>query len=254
MLVLVIPSDRDDLSLALNDSPSNEVRRALCGRLGSAFADVGRLLYVLGSIVGPDRKSGASPFRYGSDSTAGLGMVGQIAGELITSASGLVESDQYYAAMALVRQIVEAEYLAWAFGADHSEAERWLRSISEDRRRMWQPRHLRERSGDRFRGKDYQLHCERGGHPTPDARFLLPDHSVRLSSSAVLVEIAVHGVSCWDYFVEAIVELDHAEWYAENVPKRRSVSEFHEARAQWVELDRFPELARQYAARRGDRS
>lgn len=245
----VVVSD-DALSAALHDEPSSQARHVLCRSLGAAFSDVGHLLYLLGDIVGADRKSGASPFRHGSDSTAALGMLGQIAGELVAAAYGLTESGQYYAAMSLVRQLVEVEYLAWAFGSDHSEAETWLRSSHEERLRMWQPRHLRDRSGGRFRGKDYQDHCEKGGHPTPEARFLLPDHSVRLPGDAVLVEIVVHGVSCWDYFVAAIVELDHAEWYAKEVPQRSRVREFHEARSGWAEVERFPELARQRAASR----
>ena len=69
----------DELSLALNDAPSIEARRRLIKNLGVAFSDVGLLLYILGNIVGSDRKSGASPFRHGSDATVGLGMVGQIA-------------------------------------------------------------------------------------------------------------------------------------------------------------------------------
>jgi hypothetical protein len=146
--------------------------------------------------------------------------------------------------MALVRQLVEVEYLAWAFSSGSSEAETWLRSSRQERLDMWQPRHLRGRSGSQFRGKDYSLHCERGGHPTPDARYLLPDHSIRLSANAILVEIAMHGVSCWDYFAGAIVELDHAEWYADNVSKREPVQKFHEARSKWTEVERFPELAR----------
>jgi hypothetical protein len=244
MLAFMTRADQDELSLALSDAESIEARRTLCIQLGAAFTDIGRLLFTLGSIIGTDGKSGNSPFLYGSDATVGLGMVGQIAGELIAAASGLVEIDKYYAAMTLVRQVVETEYLAWAFSSDSSEAESWLRSSPEERQKIWQPRHIRSRSDGRFRGKGYHLHCERGGHPTPDARFLLPDHSVRLAGNAIWVEIAVHGISCWDYFVEAIVELDHAEWYAENVPKRKSVRDFHEARAKWMDVDRFPVLSR----------
>lgn len=237
-------TDSDELHTALNDTASNEARKALCNRLGSAFSDVGHLLYALGNIIGSDRKSGISLFQH-EGATAGLGLAGQIAGELISAATELVESNQYYAAMALVRQLVEVEYLAWAFSSGSSDVETWLRSSRQERSDMWQPRHLLSRPDSQFRGQDYHMHCERGGHPTPDARFLLPDHSVRLSANAILVEIAVHGVSCWDYFAKAVIELDHAKWYANKVPQRESIKQFHDARARWAEVERFPELARQ---------
>lgn len=43
---------------------------------------------------------------------------------------------------------------------------------------MWMPRHLWSKSEGRFGAKDYQDHCERGGHPTPEARFLLREHGL----------------------------------------------------------------------------
>jgi|SRR5581483_1204959 len=93
---------------------------------------------------------------------------------MTTSAAVLLEQDNLYGAAALLRQLVEAEYLAWAFAEDRVEAAAWLRSTNEKRREMWQPKHLRERSGGRFRAIDYAHHCECGGHPTPSAKRLLP--------------------------------------------------------------------------------
>jgi hypothetical protein len=96
-------SESNELLIDLNDTVSNEARKALCNWLGAAFSDVGHLLYMLGNIIGPDRKSGASPFENGSDATAGLGLVGQIGGELISAAAQLVESSQYYGAMSVIQ-------------------------------------------------------------------------------------------------------------------------------------------------------
>ena len=72
----------------------------------------------------------------------------------------------HYAAAALVRQLVEVEYLAWAFDARDSDAERWLRSTAEERRDFFAPAKLRKAAQGKFRGKDYGHHCEMGGQST----------------------------------------------------------------------------------------
>jgi hypothetical protein len=121
----------------------------------------------LGSwLFGGDRRAGSSPFDFGSDATAGLAAVAQTAGELSAGAILLLDSGNLYGAAALIRQLVDVEYLAWAFAEEQDEAA-WLRSTKEERRNMWQPIKLRKRSGDRFRQKDYGYHCGMGGHPTP---------------------------------------------------------------------------------------
>jgi len=191
------------------DPDAADSRRQVCVALATTLAKAGDSLWVVGSIFGSDRVSGASPFQFGSDAVVGLATVTQIGGELCSGIISLLDLDNRYAAMALLRQLVEVEYLAWAFAEDNEEAANWLRSDKEARRRMWQPRHLRERSGDRFRGKDYQMHCELGGHPTPEGRPLLPDHE-RMSSFWWWYELAVHGVSVWEYVTAASALADYS--------------------------------------------
>ncbi len=60
------------------------------------------------------------------------------------------------------------------------------------------------------------------------------------------MELAQHAVSCWDYLVTAIVEIDEAEWYAKTVPQREPVRAFHQARETWSNAEHFPDLARQW--------
>jgi hypothetical protein len=131
-------------------------------------------------MLGTDRRDGESPFGFGSDATVGLAIVAEIAAELISGTLTLLDQDGLYGAAALLRQLVEVEYLCWAFAEDEDEAKRWMRSDRDERLRTWQPKHLRERSGGRFRGTDYHGHCERGGHPTPEATTLLTAHSRRV--------------------------------------------------------------------------
>lgn len=194
------------LSEAENDAAGAERRVELCRALAETFRETGDLLWIGGNLLGPDRASGSSPFDFGSDAAVGLATVIQIAGELTSGAVVLLEQDNLYAAAALIRQLVEIEYLAWAFAEDDEQAEAWLRSTHDERLKFWQARDLRRRSGGRFRSADYARHCERGGHPTPDAMALLPDHSRRDSLMLWWFDLALHGASTWDYVNAAATE------------------------------------------------
>jgi hypothetical protein len=108
----------------------------------------------------------------------------QIAGELSSGVIALLDQGNRYGAAALLRQLVEVEYLTWAFAEDEEEAMNWIRSTKEERMRFWQPRHIRNRAGGRFRRIDYALHCESGGHPSPEGIRLLPTHSDRDRTSS----------------------------------------------------------------------
>jgi hypothetical protein len=164
------------------------------------------VLWVGGYLMGSGRVPGATE----GDATVGLATVAQVGGELMSGALTLLDSENRYGAMALLRQLIEVEYLAWAFAEDGPRAAKWLRSSKEDRLRMWQPRQLRDASAGRFRGRDYGDHCERAGHPTPSARDLLPGHEARLHEGWIWYELATHGTSLWDYLADAL----HAVGYA----------------------------------------
>jgi hypothetical protein len=205
-------TDEDELKRewrsALDDAQGQAYRRALCHGLGVAFSDVGRVLWEGGQTIGSDRVDGTSPFDFGSDATVGLATVIQVAGELTAGAVALLENDNFYAAAALVRQIVEVEYLAWAFAEDQDEATAWLRSTAAERRKFWQPRQLRARSQGRFRSQDYGSHCDQGGHPTPEANRLLPGHSDQGLLAWWWYDLALHGISAWRYIDAALTNFN----------------------------------------------
>jgi hypothetical protein len=104
------------------DDDAAESRRQVCLTVATTLANAGDSLWVGGSIIGGDRVSGVSPFRFGSDAVVGLATVTQIGGELCSGTISLLDLDNRYAAMALLRQLVEVEYLAWAFAEDNEEA------------------------------------------------------------------------------------------------------------------------------------
>jgi len=196
--------DRFALDFAALDGEGRTARRAVCRALKDGFEEVGGLLHVSGHIFGDGRVNGTSPFGNGDDSLVAVGYLSQTASSLIGGAADLLEQANRYAASALIRQLVEVEYLHWAFAEDHDEAAAWLRSSHEDRMKRWQPRHLRERSKGRFRGADYSEHCEVGGHPTPKGVRSLLSSTSRTQTECLYFEAATHGESAWRYLLAAV--------------------------------------------------
>jgi hypothetical protein len=200
---------REAFEEAGRDEAGVRTRREVNEAVAAAFRAGGQLLWVGGAMFGPDRAEKESPFDFGSDATVGLAAVLQIPGELVSGAVTLLAEDNRYAAAALLRQLVEVEYLAWAFAEDEEEAKTWMRSSKEERQQLWQPRHLRKRAGGRFRGSDYGQHCGRGGHPSPEGLTLLPDHSApEVSAPIWWCDMAMHGLSVWKYTLEAADKLN----------------------------------------------
>jgi hypothetical protein len=207
--------DEEELKSAIvgagEDETGGVYRRDLANALALAFREAGKCLWLCGAVIGSDRVDGVSPFGFGSDATVGLGTVVQIAGELCSGAITLLRDGNRYAAAALLRQVVEVEYLAWAFAEDEAEAMNWLRSNREERMQFWQPRHIRKRAGDRFRGRDYALHCEAGGHPTPDGNRLLSTSNEKQPDFFEWNDLIFHGLSVWDYTIQAADRLGYGE-------------------------------------------
>jgi hypothetical protein len=197
-----------ELEAAGRDEAAAQVRQEFGSALAAALRAGGKVLWIGGAMIGPDRADGRSPFEFGSDATVGLATVLQIAGELVGGAITLFDEGNRYAAAALTRQLVEVEYLAWAFGEDEAEAEKWMRSSKEERQEIWQPRHIRTRANGRFRGADYGLHCGKGGHPSPEGLYLLPDHYAPDASAPFWwSDMVIHGHSVWRYSLSAAEKL-----------------------------------------------
>ncbi|RIS83619.1 hypothetical protein [Mycobacteroides abscessus] len=130
------------------------------------------------------------------------GLVAAIGGELLASIAYLAGARWAYASAALVRQLVEVEYLAWAVTNAPEDAWEWLKSDRETRLQRWQPGKIRQRSDGRFPNSDYHAHCEAGGHPIPGPAMNILDHRdqwVELS----LYEAALHGTATWHYLLRA---------------------------------------------------
>jgi hypothetical protein len=241
-----------DLRSALDEAASNdaaaELRERFSELLATSLREAGKVLWVGGYIIGADRVEGTSPFSFGSDATVGLATVVQIAGELMAGAVELLRGGNRYAAAALIRQLVEVEYLAWAFAEDEEEAEKWMRSDKAERDKFWKPVRIRERADGRFRGIDYGEHCGKGGHPSPEGIYLLPHHRAPEASPGFWwCDLAIHGDSVWRYARSAAAKLDREDVLAEIEEE----ADLGAARRRWRDGDPFLDICRRLTPARG---
>jgi hypothetical protein len=93
------------------------------------------------------------------------------------------------------------EYLTWTFKEGHRSASKWLLSTHDERMKMFSPSELRKSSKGRFLSRDYQHHCEQGGHPVPLGSFLLGAQSSG-SAQMLLVDLIVHCWRTWDQIIQ----------------------------------------------------
>lgn len=168
--------------------------------VAASFRQFGDALQVAGQLIGPNRKDGSSPFKFGSDEVYGVSLLLRIGAELIENTTKLFETGQTYSASALLRQIVEIEYLAWAFNYRKGDAEKWLRSDKSERWKVFQPAKLRKAAGGTFRAKDYGYHCDMGGHPTPSAMTLLQNDPLVIQ--LLMSDLLGHMSGIWGHFVD----------------------------------------------------
>ncbi len=194
-----IEAVRAAVSAAALDQKLVTTRKELALFASQVFSDVGTQLHVAGYLYGTDRKEGKSPFRYGSDEVVGVSVLLRIGSQLISASAELLTKGRPYAGAALLRQIVEIEYLAWAFETRDQDAARWLRSDRKIREEFFKPAKLRKASEGKFRGKDYGFHCELGGHPVPTGTVLLTGD--QLTAQLLLSDLLGHTGGVWDHFV-----------------------------------------------------
>jgi hypothetical protein len=190
---------REAISAAATDPSQVEIRVELARFVSKQFDHVGTALHLVGHIIGPDRTTGASPFGHGSDEVVAISLLLRIASQLVSASTDLFLDGRSYAAAALVRQMVEVEYLAWAFETRNHDAERWLRSNEQERQDFFKPSKLRRAAQGRFRSKDYGYHCELGGHPVPMAAILFSNSPT--TSQLLLSDSLGHAGRIWDHIV-----------------------------------------------------
>ena len=209
-------------------------RFTLARSTAETFSSTGEELLAAGQIIGPDRAKGLSPDGNGSDEIVAVSLLLRVAGQLVSASADLFCDGRHYAAASLVRQLVEVEYLAWAFDARDSDAERWLRSTSEERRDFFTPAKLRKAAQGKFRSQDYGHHCEMGGHPTPQSAILLRGDEV--TCQLLLSDLLGHTGRIWDHLLN---------WSANQpwtLPIHQRKEAMRSAYAAWKKIDALLDL------------
>jgi hypothetical protein len=225
---------KDFARVAAVDSEQIEARYHLARETAQVFTVVGKELHMVGHLTGSDRVKGISQTGHGNDEVVAVSLLLRVAGQLVSASTDLFSDGRHYAAAALLRQLVEVEYLAWAFDARDKDAERWLRSTAEERREFFTPAKLRRAAQGKFRGKDYGHHCEMGGHPVPQAANLLSTDT--MMAQILLSDLLGHTGRIWDHLLD---------WSANQpwaFPIHRRKEDMFLAYRAWKQIDRLIDL------------
>lgn len=189
--------DRDEvfeLLRGFNPSAGRDIANYIAAELDGLAAQ----LWALGLAEGPRRA---------------LAIVAQIGGELAIASCLLYESERWYAGAALVRQLIEVEYLMFLFATKLLEPTSWLESSPEEARQQFSPASMRLRSNGRFNAEEYSAHCEMGGHPRLRGSALLREHrtSTPVENDSFVfdprvqwVDLAQHLERLWTNYARAV--------------------------------------------------
>jgi hypothetical protein len=161
-------------------------------------------------------------------------MLLRIGSELVSGSADLIDAGKHYAGSALIRQLVEVEYLAWAFETKNEDATRWLRSTRDDRRGFFTPAKLRAAAGNHFRSVDYGYHCELGGHPVPGSWVLLNGDAA--VAQMMLSDCIGHSGRIWNHVV------GWARAHVNGPPVLARSREMMEHYSRWKEFDTLTAL------------
>lgn len=135
--------------------------------------------------------------------------------ELATGAVALLDSGKRFAASALIRQLLETEYLLMVFSIDFADAARWAASSPDDIRRSFSPKSMRAIGG--FSNHEYWQHCNMGGHPAPSGRVLLqfnlaiPPSEDDWLTASIWGDLAQHLRRLW-VIADALLRREHARY------------------------------------------
>ncbi len=235
---------REAIQQAAIDPASVAARSSYAAFTAETFKDLGKTLFVGGHLLGPDRRDGVSPFGHVDDATVAVSMLLRIGSELVSGCADLVNSDRHYAGAALVRQLVEVEYLAWAFENNDEDSRRWLSSTRKERQSFFTPAKLRKAAGSYFRSADYSFHCELGGHPVPGSWRLLNDAGVY--GQLMLSDCLGHSTRIWNHVLGWVKSYDgYGQGFADAVLGKDANSKAADMRLrndEWKRLDKLTTL------------
>src|SRR5436309_3440919 len=130
----------EDYLSQLANPEAAESRKSTCDVLAQTLSATGAVLWAFGMAEQPRRS---------------IAVAIQMAGQTARGAVSLLRDSNRYGAAALVRQLVEVEYLLYLFAIDQGEPLKWASMDLETVRKEYLPARMRERSGNRFRASEY---------------------------------------------------------------------------------------------------
>lgn len=116
--------------------------------------------------------------------------------ELADAAVVMVEKRRCYAVAAVIRQLIECEYLLTLFNEDLGHARRWRESTPDEVCSSFTPAKMRKLVGN-FSNEECWNHCDTGGHPAPKGARLLEKLDPRrqswpYSAAELTIDLGLH--------------------------------------------------------------
>ncbi|WP_157968498.1 hypothetical protein [Streptomyces geranii] len=157
--------------------------------------------------------------------------------ELADAAVAMAEKERYYAVGAVIRQLIECEYLLALFSEDLDHARGWFESTPEQVRSMFAPTRMRKLTG-KFSNEEYWNHCSTGGHPAPKGIGLLqmmdpPRKQWPYASAELLIDLGLHLHRIWKAMDQLLMN-HHARYEAVRADQR---DQAERAWVTWQEAD-----------------
>jgi hypothetical protein len=159
-----------------------------------------------------------------------------MAAELADAAVDSARKQRYYTVGALIRQLIECEYLLTLFSDDLEHARWWRESTPEEVRTEFTPKKMRRLTG--FADQEYWNHCATGGHPAPKGARLLEKldparQSWPYSAAELLIDLGLHLRRTWRA-IDALLVKHHARYAQVRAPQRVQAED---AWSRWQEAD-----------------
>ena len=159
-----------------------------------------------------------------------------MATELADAAVDMAKKNRFYAVAAVIRQLIECEYLLTLFNDDLEHAGRWGESTPDEVRTSFTPQTMRKLTG--FADEEYWNHCSTGGHPAPKGARLLEKLDPRrqswpYSAAELLIDLGLHLQRIWKA-IDALLIKHHARYGRVRADERRQAEE---AWSRWLQAD-----------------
>ncbi|MHA6913912.1 hypothetical protein ACQUJO_12320 [Ralstonia pseudosolanacearum] len=133
--------------------------------------------------------------------------------------------ERWYPGSALVRQVVEIEYILYLFSRDPDEADRWLSLPPAEAKNYFMPAKMRERSGGKFNADEYSAHCQLGGHPRKNGVALLSDWMIVAGGEndeesvpiAIWMDLCEHTIRSWRQLISGVSMISPSNYYVDEI-------------------------------------